>query len=170
MTIPAFKAALCAKYPSFDKQDKGELADIEDFLKQYDEKAIGILWYNFRDDYDKGMIPRRSYFYRLADKLNLQKTAKPEYQKYEYVCYICASDEHKNATNQYRFPVEKWPCPRCGNTERPLFALCRNGAIITRQYAQSIVDNFPRGPWDQSLLSHSRSSVKGEFLPGNMKN
>lgn len=171
MTIIEFKKNLCGKYPSFISQDKGELTDIEDFLNQYDEKSIATLWFNFRDDYDKGMIPRRSYFYKLADKLNLKKRFASEQQKYEYVCYLCCSKGLP-----YRYSIDSdfgHQCPNCKTqnikTERGLFALTRRGTEINKERAQEIVDQYRPGPWDMSLWSHHKKRVQGEFLPAGMK-
>jgi len=165
MTIQEFKANLMTKYPSFKGPDSGEMSDIADFLSQYSEGSIGILWFNFRDDYDKGMIPRRSYFYKLADKLNLQRTTKSESCKYEQICYVCAS-----RTNEYRFSFELTTCPRCGNSERPRLSLCRVGQYVDRAKAQQILDGFPPGPWNPALGSHhNKIQATGDFLPANMR-
>jgi hypothetical protein len=171
MTITDFKVKLTGKYPSFHTADKGELADIEDFLNQYDEKSIGTLWFNFRDDYDKGMIPRRSYFYKLADKMNLQRKTYAEAQKYEYVCYLCCA---KGWTYHYQINTDfGCQCPNCKTkdikTERGAYALVRKGTEISKERAQMVADQYRPGPWDQSLFAHHRSKIQGEFLPAGMK-
>lgn len=140
MTANEICLKLISRFPKFLKDDAEELKDIEDALKGFADSDLELIWNEYRDTWSVGYAPRRANFVKIAYGLNLKRSGGAV-AEYVHVCYICAS-----RSPEHTFPIDVWPCPQCGNTDRPFYAIAKRGAFVPKEHAERILMQYPKGP------------------------